>query len=245
MLNFVVCDDNLTIANKLVQMLDSLFIKHNFEAQITLKTSSPEEVLNYTLNNKVDVLLLDINLHSSISGLQLAEKVREKNKKIYIIFTTGHLEYAMLAYKVKTFDYLAKPITLDRLEETIIRLFSDMYNTPNEYVKIDNKNTLINQKNINYIEKDGMKLIFHTDTKTYSSYNSFSKIENCLPENFIRCHKSYIVNTNNINNIICNNKIIFTNKEHCFIGPKYKDNLLEVLNYGNISNNMESINNRK
>lgn len=238
MLNFVICDDNLNIANKLAQMLESLFIKHNFDAQIILKTSSPEEVLNYSTNNKVDVLLLDINLHNDISGLQIAERIRTVNKKVYIIFTTGHLEYVMLAYKVKTFDYLAKPITLDRLEETIIRLFNDMYNNPTMYVKIDNKNTLMNPKSINYIEKDGMKLIFHTCNQKYVTYNSFTKIENCLPENFIRCHKSYIVNIDNINNIVSNNKILFDNKEHCFIGPKYKNSLLEVLNHGYYTNNL-------
>lgn len=243
MLNFIVCDDNETVSNKLAQMLESIFITHNFNAQILSKTSSPEEVLNYSLAG--DVFLLDINLHENISGLQLAEKIREKNKKAYFIFTTGHLEYAMIAYKVKTFDYLAKPITIERLEETIIRLFNDMVTTPSQYIKIDNKNTLINPQNINYIEKDGMKLIFHSDKKDYSTYNSFSKIEHCLPENFIRCHKSYIVNVDNINNVICNNKIVFTNKTQCFIGPKYKNNLLEVLNNGTTTYNMERSNNRE
>jgi len=243
MINFVICDDNLAISNKLAQMLESLFIKHNYDAQILCKTSSPEEVLNYV--SACDVFLLDINLHDNISGLQLAEKIRIKNKKAYIIFTTAHLEYVMVAYKVKTFDYLAKPITLERLEETTLRLFNDMYDNPTKYIRIDNKNTLINPENVNFIEKDGMKLIFHSADKEYISYNSFNKIQNCLPENFIRCHKSYIVNINNIENIVCNNQIMFNNDEKCFIGPKYKNNLLGVLNNGNYSNNMACINNRK
>lgn len=243
MLNFTICDDNENISNKLAQMLESIFIKNNFDAQVLLKTSFPEEVLNYASNT--DVFILDINLHDNISGLQLAEKIREFNKKAYIIFTTAHLEYVMIAYKVKTFDYLAKPITLDRLEETIIRLFNDISHTPTEYIKIDGKNTLINPKNINYIEKEGMKLIFHSDNRDYSTYNSFNKVENCLPENFIRCHKSYIVNIDNIKNIVCNNKIVFNNESQCFIGPKYKNSLLEVLNNGITTNNMACINDRK
>ena len=243
MLNFIICDDNNTVSDKLSQMLESLFIKHNFDAQILLKTSSPEEVLNYA--STADVFLLDINLHQNISGLQIAEKIRLSNKKAYIIFTTGHLEYVMLAYKVKTFDYLAKPITLDRLEETVIRLFSDIYNSPTQYIKVNNKNTLMNPKNINYIEKDGMKLIYHSNDKKYVSYNSFNKIKNCLPENFVRCHKSYIVNIDNINNVVSNNTIEFSNKDHCFIGPKYKNNLLEVLSHGSFTNSMDRANNRK
>ena len=87
-------------------------------------------MLNYVSNNKIDVIMLDINLKSNKSGLELAEAIRKINKNSYIIFTTGHLEYAMIAYKFKTFDYLAKPITYDRLEETIKRLFDDVNGAP-------------------------------------------------------------------------------------------------------------------
>ena len=56
-----------------------------------------------------------------------------KNKKAYLIFSTGHLEYSLVAYSVKTFDYLPKPITLERLEITLNRLLDDL-NT-NSYKK--------------------------------------------------------------------------------------------------------------
>ena len=65
-----------------------------------------------------------------MTGLQLAEKIREFNKDSYIIFTTGHLEYSLMAYKLKTFDYIPKPITLERLEETVLRLVDDVNGQP-------------------------------------------------------------------------------------------------------------------
>ena len=126
MLNFVICDDNLNILDKFSSILENIFIKHNYDAEIGLKTSNIDELLKYIDENKTDVLILDINLKSDKSGLEVAAKVREKNKNTYIIFTTAHLEYAMMAYKFKTFDYLAKPVTYDRLEETVVRLFEDI-----------------------------------------------------------------------------------------------------------------------
>ena len=165
-----------------------------------------------------------------------------RNKNVYIIFSTGHLEYSLLAYSVKTFDYIAKPITLERLESTLIRLLEDLNNeSQNNFLRLNNK-TIINEKDINYIKKDGMKLIFCTCNKNYEIYSSFNKIESLLPDNFIRCHKSYIANTNSIQNIT-NNKVVFYNDLSCDIGPKYKNNLMEVFKYGNISNNLDSINN--
>lgn len=129
MLNFVICDDNLNILDKLKKMLENIFTKNNFEACVSFVSDNSDDVLNFIESNPVDVLLLDINLKSNKSGLDLAEEIRKMKKNSYIIFTTGHLEYAMVAYKYKTFDYLAKPITYDRLEDTMIRLFEDVNGT--------------------------------------------------------------------------------------------------------------------
>lgn len=237
MLNFIVCDDNKNILDKLSKILDDIFIKNNFDATVVFKSTDAESVYNFTNSNKTDVLILDINLKSKISGLELAQKVREFNKDCYIIFTTGHLEYAMMAYKFKTFDYLAKPITYERLEDTIVRLFEDINGLPKKYLKIDSKNTLVDESEIQYIKRDGMKLIYHTEDRDYEAYSSFNKIQMNLPNNFIRCHKSYVANINNIKNFEpTTNTIYFNNDVSCDIGPKYKASFMEVMkNYGNVN----------
>lgn len=234
MLNFAICDDNLNILDKMSKMLESIFTKNELDAKVALASNNVDKVLDYIYCNKTDVLFLDINLRSSKTGLEIAEAVRQKNKNIYIIFTTAHLEYAMVAYKFKTFDYLVKPITYERLEETIMRLYDDIYSKPKKYLKIDNKNTIVDQSEIKFIKRDGMKLIFHTTNKDYEIYSSFNKIQDSLPENFVRCHKSFIANIDNISNIEpVENKIFFDNDFYCDIGPKYKKDLLEAVNkYG-------------
>ena len=245
MLNFVLCDDNLVIVNKLKEMLEFLFVKHDIEAKITFTSDNSIDVLEFIENNHVDVIILDINLNSDISGLELAKRIRKNNKGVYIIFSTGHLEYSLVAYSVKTFDYLPKPITIERLEVTIMRLLEDVKFSNKRFIYINNR-TIINYSEINYIKKDGMKLVFCTDSHSYETYNSFSKIQSILPDNFIRCHKSYIANADNILNISANkNRILFKNDLSCEIGPKYKNNLMEVFKNANFSNNMDSINNRK
>ena len=235
MLNFAICDDNLNILDKLGKMLDVIFIKNNFEASVSFKSDSTEAMLDYVRSNKIDVIMLDINLKSNKSGLDLANEIRKINKDVYIIFTTGHLEYAMLAYKYKTFDYIAKPITYERLEETIKRLFEDINGLPKKYLKIDNKNTIIDQAEIQYIKRDGMKLVFHTPSRDYDTYSSFNKFQNRLPENYQRCHKSCIANLDQIKDVEPVSGIItFKDGSTCDIGPKYKSDLMEVLkNYGN------------
>lgn len=244
MLNFVLCDDNIQVLNRLSKVLESIFIKNNLDAEIGFSTSNPHELLEYTESHSVNVLILDINLKCEITGCDIADIIRKKNKNVYIIFLTGHLEYALVAYKYKTFDYLPKPIIDERLEETVLRLVDDIKQDTAKFIQIDNK-TMIKQDEINYIKKDGMKLVFCTSKHNYSIYSSFSKIESCLPDNFVRCHKSYIANTNNISDFKPNeNIVLFNNNESCSLGAKYKNNFMEVLKNGNFSNNLECINYR-
>lgn len=244
MLNFAICDDNSSILSKISKMIEAIFIKNNLSGEIIFSTTNPSELLSYSAQNNVDVYILDIDLKSTMTGLDLASQIRANNKYAYFIFTTAHLEYIMLAYKFKTFDYLAKPITLEKLQETILRLFDDVKCNQKKYINIGNSSNMLSENDIYCIKKQGMKLIYCTKENSYETYSSFSKIESCLPENFVRCHKSYIANINKISNINSNeNTIQFDNSTKCLIGPKYKLNLMEVLSNGNITNNLECSNN--
>lgn len=235
MVNFALCDDNVNILDHLEKMLENIFTKNNFDARVTFKSSNSTDMIDFISKNKIDVVLLDINLKSNKSGLELAKAIRNMHKNTYIIFTTGHLEYAMVAYKFRTFDYLAKPITYDRLEDTIVRLFEDINTAPKRYIKIDNKNTLVDAAEVIYIKRDGMKLVFHTPNSDYDTYSSFNKFQDKLPKNYIRCHKSYVANISQIRDVEpVSGVITFKDGSTCSIGPKYKFELLEVLkSYGN------------
>lgn len=248
MLNFVLCDDNFNVLSKLERMLESIFVSNNFDAQVVLSTTKPEEFIDYIRKNSVNVVILDIDLKSRISGLDLANIIRKQDKNVYIIFTTGHLEYGLMAYKYKTFDYLPKPITIERLTDTITRLFEDVCGTCAKFVRLDNNKTIIKQDGIQYIRKDGMKVIFHTDTRDYETYSSFKRILPQLSDQFVQCHKSYIVNTDKITDVQSSNNIIYFNNNpelKCYIGPKYKNQFMEVFKNGNFPSNLDVFNDSK
>ena len=211
MLKFILCDDNQNILNQLSIMLESIFFKNDLEAEVIFKTTTEAELLNYINKNSFDVVILDIQLSTKSAGIDLANEIRKHNKDCYIIFTTAHSEFVFLAYQCKTFDYICKPITKERLEETILRLFSDIKGSisPNKYIKLDNKNTIINGNDVQYIKRDGMKVIFHTTSKDYEIYSSFLKIQDSLPSNFVRCHKSFIVNVDNITKLEPTSNLIY------------------------------------
>lgn len=235
MLNFVLCDDNINFLNSLENALNKLFLKYDFDSKIVFKSTKISDLLDYLQKNNVHVLFLDINLKSSMNGISVAEKIRQTNKDIYIIFITAYIEYVFLAFQVKAFDYLPKPLSPERLEASLLRLFDDIGSSSNNFICINNK-TYIKEDDIYFIKRDGMKLVFATNYNNYEIYSSFKKFFPKLPDNFVRCHKSYIANINNITSVEANrNMITFSNNAECYIGPRYKNNFLEVINNENIS----------
>ncbi len=238
MLNFILCDDDIHMINKLSLLFEKAFMKNDFDAKIVLKTSNHKELLSFMSSNPVNVVVLDIEFkNTKINGLNIAEEIRKINKDCYIIFITSHFEYVMEAYDYKTFAYLFKnSLSVDTLSDTLNRLFDDISGTSTKFIKIDGKGTFIDLNDIQFIEKNGMKLIYHTLHGIFNTYNSFSKIENNLPNNFVRCHKSFIANVNNIAHIsLADSSITFKNDEVCYVGPKYKSSLLEVINYDTVA----------
>ncbi len=230
MLNFALCDDSIPFLTNMESTLNKLIVKHDFDAKVGFKSNNILEVLEYMKDNTVDVLFLDVLYESNINGIDIAKQIRSTNKDIYIIFITGHLEYTFLSFEAKPFDFIAKPITPSRLEQTLIRLFDDITLSKNSFISINNK-TLINEKDINFIQRDGMKLVFKTQHNSFESYTSFNKFACKLSDNFIRCHKSYIVNINNISHIEANsNTLFFPDNSVCYIGPKYKNTFMQAIN---------------
>lgn len=234
MLNFCIIDDKIEFINRLTNILNNIFIKYDLNAEIVYTTNNANDCISYVLNNRVNVLLLDISLESNLNGLDIAKIIREQDKDCYIAFITAHSEYLSVAYKYKTFDFIIKPINYQRIEDFVLRLFDDIKGVSKKFIHIDNKNTIIDENEIQFIKRDGMKIMFHTNSRDYKIYSSFAKIKDILPSNFIRCHKSFVANINNIKYIDSSSNLIYFKDSYCDIGPKYKKAFLKIVdNYNN------------
>ena len=238
MLKFVICDDEIYMVNRLSALFEKSFIKNNFNAEIILKTTDYNELISFVSSNSVDVVVLDIEFKSSkLNGLDIANQIRKISKECYLIFITSHFEYVLEAYKYTTFDYLIKgSVNLETITSTLTRLFEDATTNNTKFLQIDTKGTYIDLDTIQFIEKSGMKIIYHSFMRDYEAYSTFNKILDILPENYVRCHKSFIVNVKNIDYVnSVDNTIFFKNGTFCYIGPKYKETFMEVIKYASIT----------
>ena len=139
MLYFVICDDNKKHNYFLEIWLNKIFKKHRIGAEISAVVDNADNLLLYAGQhyNRINVYILDIDFEGSKCGLELARKIREKDRQSYIVFVTAHQEYLSSSLQIKTFDYLIKPVSYTRIERCIISLHEDYRRLKLFEVKVD------------------------------------------------------------------------------------------------------------
>jgi DNA-binding LytR/AlgR family response regulator len=188
---------------------------------VVAKVNSATEALGVLKKEKIDLLFLDIQM-PEMTGLELLKTL--KNPPL-VIFTTAFPNYALESYEIDAADYLLKPISFERFvkavnkaEERLRGSLSDQRDKHGYiFVKADGKLIKINIADICYVE--GLKdyVIIHTQSGKVVTHNTMKNIEALLlgDDNFIRIHRSYIINLRFVKEI----------EGNCF---RVKDQLLAV-----------------
>ncbi|WP_138753951.1 response regulator [Paenibacillus sinopodophylli] len=83
-----------------------------------------ESAFSYLIQFEVDLVFLDISMPRE-TGVEFAERIREKGLHTKIVFLTSHKEYALFAFDVEAFDYIVKPVMQDRLHRTVQKAFEE------------------------------------------------------------------------------------------------------------------------
>ncbi|MFV0379889.1 MAG: LytR/AlgR family response regulator transcription factor [Anaerorhabdus sp.] len=143
-----------------------------------------------------DLLFLEIEM-PEISGIEYANFIRNKNKKISIVFTTTHSSYAIKGYSVNATDYLIKPLRYNSIEIILNKYLMDKKSSKTNTIAIKSNGGLyvLLVDDILYIESFSHSLIIHCINNTYNINISFSQLYPILPNKyFTKCHRSYIIN---------------------------------------------------
>lgn len=176
---------------------------------------SAQEAVKAVVGGEVDVVFLDINM-PQLNGLEFA-KIIQGN--VCVIFTTAYDNYAMESFRVNAMDYLLKPVSYELFLEAIEKVrrrFSgqDSGAAINHIiVRSEYKLIQINLNDVLYVEglKDYVKFVLDGENKSVLTLMNIKDVEQTLSkQNFLRVHRSFIVNTNKIK-VIERNRIVFGN----------------------------------
>ena len=207
--------------------------------ELVAQCQSAVEARQFLEQDTVDAIFCDINM-PDLNGMDF---VKSLTVAPLIVFTTAYAEYAVEGFKVNAVDYLLKPFGLqdfqraanrlkERLENTLsqdISLTSHLSPLTSEYdedlfLKTDYRIVKVSVPEIRYIEgmSEYLKVWVEGEAKPIVTLLSMKKIEERLPDNFMRIHRSYIVNLNKIQEVN-KNRVIMDADTSLPVGDMYKE----------------------
>lgn len=163
------------------------------------------EAMQVLGHKEVDLLFLDIEM-PKLKGLAFLKALP---KAPHVIITTAHREYAYEGFELEVLDYLLKPISFERFLRSINK-FQRLYEpsvsqssfpqktTKFIYVKSERKTLKLQEDDISHLEGMNNYIIIHHRGKTHIVYTSISNMLKELGEQFLRIHKSFVINRNHI-----------------------------------------------
>jgi two-component system response regulator AgrA len=198
MIKIGMCDDNLNSIKIASKLLEAEIIEQDLDAEISIISSNQKEIFDAIYKKSIDVLFLDIDFkNNGKNGIEFAKDLRKINKNFFLVFLSAHQRYLHLSLTTKVFDYLVKPINRDTVCDIVTRLKDEFSNNNTLFLHL-NKWEFVRTDDILYIEKYGKKSTVFTSDSTYSTNKGLNTLLTELPQNFIRCHKSYILNKEKI-----------------------------------------------
>lgn len=238
-MNCIVIDDE-PLARELIKS----YIDKTPDLNLVGSFESAADAIKTVMTGHVDIVFLDINM-PMLNGIEFARVIPRHTRIIYI---TAYAQYALQGYRVNALDYLLKPVDFAEFTRAVAKAVewvamrdayeasssSRLIDSPapeshpgadNGFITIKSDFRLIQMRidSILYIEVRNDRIVFHRkDADPVSSLISMKEIEEILPpDRFMRVHRSFIVNLDNIE-IVERNRIIF-GKEYIPIADSRRD----------------------
>lgn len=204
MIKVMLVEDEVQIRHILKKMIEKLD-----EFEVVAEAESFATAIQLYTEYRPEVVFVDVDLNGD-SGLEYAKVMVKLDPKLKVIFATAHSEYMANAFEIYAFDYLVKPFNMKRVHKTLRRIAESMEETekavtaPAQAIEGDKDKLLIkgkeqmlfvDKKDIIMIERANSATSILTKEETYKSSISLSDLEAKLPTQFMRSHKSYIINT--------------------------------------------------
>lgn len=207
------------------------------ELEVVASCADALEAKQIVSTKEVNIIFLDINM-PVLDGIAFVKTLR---KPPQIVFTTAYKEFAHEAFNVSACDYLLKPFSLERFIQAVDKAKAQIVSNESArpitssvssanaiYVKSEGKILKLNRDEIRFAEAQGNNIKIVTESGTLIISMTFSAFEEQLPKtNFIRVHRSFIINTSKIQ-IIEGNRI-FIGSAEIPIGSNYREQFLKLI----------------
>ena len=220
-----IVDDELEMR----QIMTDYVNRFGKEAGIELETVTFESGEKFLRDYKMiyDIIIFDIDM-PGINGIDTARKLRETDTNVTIIFVTNIAQYAINGYEVDAVDYILKPVSYYDFSMKFHRTVAKAAQKKEHIIKVETAEGTrkLRLPALVYVEVLSHYLYFHTTKRDYRSRGNISDVEKELEKyNFVRIHRSYIVNLKYVNKVL--SKEVTVGDKVLPVSRNYKENLKE------------------
>jgi two-component system LytT family response regulator len=208
----ILVDDEVGIRMLLRKIIEQ---KEGFE--VVGESDNLADAVALFTKTKAEVIFLDIEINGT-NGLECAKIIADLEPKTKIIFATAHSEYMLNAFEIYAFDYLVKPFNVERVYHTLDRIKSltesdnkdDHLDKIIKYergldkllVKGKESMSFVDINEIVLVQRENNSTVIYTKKDSFTTSASLGDIEAKLDtEQFMRSHKSYLINVSQIKKI--------------------------------------------
>ncbi len=225
-LYITVLEDNSNDLDRLRSVLSEYRTVRRIQIEITHFPSGEEffrEAGNY--NAKTDLFLIDIQM-GKLTGIDIAKRLRNIGFTGSIIFLTAFRDYVFEGYEVHALNYLLKPVKPEALAVCLDEILTEKtqknytYTNKGKVVSFPFSDILAFSSRLHYVD-------ILTVNGSYEQLITLNKIEETLPKEFIRTHRSFIVNMKHIRKIT-GETIELSNKMTVKIAKTYKRDVVNA-----------------
>lgn len=200
-LNFAIIDDNSTDIQYAATLVKNWAVAANHTVRIHEFLSAEEFMFHYADEKDYDILLLDIEM-GGMNGVELAKRIRQDNDTVQMIFITGFPDFVAEGYDVSALHYLMKPVSEEKLFAVMDRAARNCVKTENYLlVTLDQTLKRIPVNSIMYAESFAHYIVLVTAEGQYQVRENIGVLAEKLGENFVRPHRSYLVNLRHVHSI--------------------------------------------
>lgn len=198
-LKIALCENSLADREELLIIIENFHVPYECDS-----FSSGEELLIEFAPGKYDLIFLDIYMGDGrLKGVDAAAKIREADTEVMLIFTTSSTDHALESYRLKALKYLEKPLTAIDIQETLLLALAIQKSKPHIKLLIEGSYQDIPIDGILFFEQRNHAVMVHTLSKILRTSQTIrlDYIESLVPEFFLRCHHSFIVNLHYVREI--------------------------------------------
>ena len=186
-------------------------ILKEYMARFTKENGVPVDLKIFTDGKQIvfdyepvyDIILMDIEM-PGLDGMSAAEKIRETDKDVIILFITNMAQYAIKGYQVRARSYILKPVNYYSFEMELKEAVGTLARKKNDSLLFMGKDGLVKVMvgDIYYLESRKHQMLIHTKNGVLEIRETMKNMEEKLAEYYFeRCNVSYLINLSHVNGI--------------------------------------------